>query len=117
MLAEALPCEVPEGTPRVTEVLRDAGLVDTAWYTEESRDRGTAVHLATRYLDEGALDRDSLADASARARLAQYERFLLEVRPTIHAIEERVFHPIYRYEGTRDRRLSINWREGVLDMK
>lgn len=102
--------------PHVTEILRDAGLVDTTWFTDEARDRGSAVHLATRFLDEGDLDRESL-DPTVAPRLAQYERFLLDVRPTIHEIEIPFVDEIYGYQGTPDRILTINGRKGVLDVK
>lgn len=107
---------IPAELPHVTAILRDAGLVDTTWMTEEHRDRGTAVHLAARFVDEGDLDRESL-DPTVAPRLAQYERFLLEVRPQILAIEMPVVHELYRYQGTLDRIVRINGREGVLDIK
>lgn len=102
--------------PRVTELLRDAGLVSVEWFTEEARDRGTAVHAAARYLDEGDLARESL-DETVAPRLAQYELFVAEVRPTILAIEERVVNLTMGYRGTLDRRLRINGRAGILDIK
>ena len=52
------------GTPptrellRVTDVLRGVGAIDTTWYTEAGRDRGTAVHEAVALDCEGALDTD-----------------------------------------------------------
>ena len=39
--------------PSVTEILRSVGLIDATWYTEEARQRGTAVHLACEYWDSG----------------------------------------------------------------
>jgi hypothetical protein len=102
--------------PHVTEILRDAGLISTEWFTEEARDRGTAVHAAARYLDEGDLDRESL-DPSVAPRLAQYEKFIAEVKPEILAIEEPVEHGLMKYCGTLDRRLRINGREAILDIK
>lgn len=104
------------GRPHVTDIMRDAGLVTIDWFTEEARDRGTAVHLATRYLDEGDLDRSSL-DASVAPRLEQYERFLAEVKPTIVDIERTVEHDTLGYVGTLDRTLTIAGRVGVLDIK
>jgi hypothetical protein len=105
-----------ETWPHVTEILRDAGLVSTEWMTDEDRDRGTAVHLAIKYLLEGTLDRSSL-DPTVAPRLAQFERFMVEVKPVVHAVEERVFHPLYLYQGTLDLRVTINGRRGVVDVK
>ena len=41
-----------ERVPSVTQVLSVCGLIDDTWYTEESRQRGQAIHLATKLLDE-----------------------------------------------------------------
>lgn len=103
-------------SPRVTSLLRAGGLVDTAWFTEDARARGSALHLATQYLDEGVLDWDSVDPLIVR-RLAQYSRFLDEVKPTILAIEEEVVNEALNYHGHLDRRLIINGAEGVLDIK
>ena len=100
--------------PHVTAVLRDVGLIDTTWIPDSARDRGTAVHLATQYLDEGDLDDSSIAD-EIRPAVAAYQQFLAEVRPEIFAIEETVQG--MGYVGTLDRRLVINGKEGVLDIK
>ena len=35
----------------VTTVLRDAGLVDAAWYTDAARERGAALHALTEAID------------------------------------------------------------------
>lgn len=112
----AAPALLTPGWPRVTEVLRDAGLVSTEWFTEEARDRGTAVHAACHYLLDGDLDRGSL-DPTVAPRLAQFERFLADAQPKIHASELEVWHEVYRYLGHLDIDLTLNGRRGVLDIK
>jgi len=102
--------------PHVTQVIKSAGLIDTSFFTEADRDRGTAVHAACQYLDERTLDRESLVPGVA-LRLAQYERFLAEMKPEILAIEEKVVNEEVRYQGRLDRRVRINGRAGVLDLK
>lgn len=104
--------------PHVTEVLRDAGLVNLEWCTEEHRDRGTAVHLATRFHDEDDLDRDSL-EPTVQVRLASYERFLREVGAEIvpDAIERYVESLTFGYCGTFDRLVRIKGVLGILDIK
>lgn len=102
--------------PHVTAVLKDAGLIDVTFVTEEARDRGSAVHAATHYLDEGDLDRSTLDERIVPA-IEQYERFLAETNVEILAIEESVENAVYRYCGRLDRRVRINGREGVLDIK
>ena len=99
----------------VTQVLRDAGLVDTTWFNDYMRDRGTALHRATQLHDEGDLNPDSV-DPAIKESLAGYLKFLKEVEPVILAVEEKVEKPKI-YQGRLDRRLKINGREGVLDIK
>lgn len=101
--------------PHVTEILNGAGLIDTSWFTDEHRERGTAVHKATEYLDQDDLDRQSLDDKTA-ARVGQYEQFLSTSGCHVDAIELKVHHPL-GYCGTLDRLVTINGRPGVLDIK
>jgi len=102
--------------PRVTSILKNAGLIDTAWFTDEGRDRGTALHAAAQFLDEGDLDWKTV-DPTVLPRLRQYQRFLDEVKPTILAIEEEVTNAALQYVGHLDRRVIINGDEGILDLK
>ena len=106
----------PNGYPRVTEILHRAGLVDTTWYTEEGRWRGSALHRAAQLLDEHDLDWASVPP-EVLPRLRQYQRFLDEVKPEILAIEETVTNGLLRYVGHLDRRVIIGGREGILDLK
>jgi hypothetical protein len=102
--------------PRVTDILKAAGLIDSRWFSEWGRQRGSAVHLATRYLDEGRLDRGSLDDAVA-PRVRQYERFLLESGCRVLESETvRTDHQM-GYRGTPDRVVEIAGRVGTLDIK
>lgn len=102
--------------PRVTAVLKGAGLVDTAWFTTEMAERGTAVHLACQYLDEGDLDEASL-DPDVLCRVKSYKKFKKEMDPRIHAIEQRVEHKELRYRGTLDRIVEMGGYAGILDIK
>ena len=47
----------------VTTVLKRAGIVDDEWWNEQARDRGSKVHDAIQFLDEGCLDWDKLDPA------------------------------------------------------
>jgi hypothetical protein len=108
----------PEWTrwPHVTDVLAKAGLIDATFFTQVARDVGTAVHAAAHYLDEGTLDFRTL-DPVIAPRLRSYQRFLDEMKPVILGIEETVQHEVYRYQGTLDRRVQLNGREAVIDLK
>ncbi len=103
--------------PHVTGVIKDAGLVDFEWVTRDGLDRGTAVHRATQFYDEGDLDPRTVDPELVLPRLEAYIDFLRTARPTILAIEERVENDVYGYCGTLDRRLIIDGHEGVLDIK
>jgi hypothetical protein len=110
---------VTDRLPSVTELLSAAGLVGGEgfrFYTLEGRDRGTAVHLATAFLDDRDLDWSSL-HPSVVPRVRQYQRFLDVVRPEILAVEEEVVNATFGYIGHVDRRLRINGTEAVLDLK
>lgn len=102
--------------PHVTEILKRAGLVNADWFTEEARDRGSAVHTAAHFLDESDLDWESV-DPSVVPRLRQYQRFLDEVKPEILSIEESVVNETLQYCGRLDRRVKINGDTGILDLK
>lgn len=104
------------GLPHVTDILKRAGLVDDRWFTEEARDVGTGLHLAAHFLDEGDLAWKSV-DRKILPRLRQYQCFLDEVKPTILAIEEAVTNEALRYCGKLDRRVRINGREWIIDLK
>jgi len=105
--------------PRVTGILKSAGLVDTTWFKQEDLDRGTQVHLACQFYDENVLIWDSLKDLDPRVtlRLTQYQRFLEELKPEILAIEEEVTNEALRYIGHLDRRWILNGSEGIGDLK
>jgi hypothetical protein len=100
----------------VTDILRVAGLVDARWFTEEGRARGSAIHLAARFLDEDDLDWESV-EPDVLPRLRQYQRFLDEKKPEILAIEESVENVPLQYCGTLDRRVRFDGQEGIIDLK
>ncbi len=102
--------------PHVTDMLSRVGLTDFQWAREYDLVRGSAMHAATQYLDEGDLDWRSV-DPVLLGRLRSYQRFKDELDPTILAVEEEVVNETFRYCGRIDRRLIIRGREGILDIK
>lgn len=102
--------------PHVTSLLKSAGLIDTTFFTDYDLDRGSALHSAAQFLDEGDLDW-STVHPDVLGRLQQYQRFKDEVKPVILGIEEHVENKIYQYQGRIDRRVKINGMEGILDLK
>lgn len=109
--------------PSVTQVLKDAGLIDTTWYTDEARERGKAVHLATQFLDEDDLEWNTLLPKH-RGYVQAWQKFTRESRFRIGhdsegrpLIEYRLSHPVFGYCGTLDRLGTIGTVEYLLDIK
>jgi hypothetical protein len=111
--------------PSVTQILKDAGLIDTTWYTDEARERGRAVHFATQFLDEDDLDWDTVLP-QYRGYVAAWERFKAESHFIISRdsdgkllIEYLLFQPVSGYCGMLDRvghhrhdRISDRYKNG-----
>lgn len=88
--------------PAVTDILVGTGIVDTTWFTELGRWRGSAVHLACWYDDEGDLDEAQL-DPKLRGYLDAYRKFKAETGFKANAIETSLHNPMLGYAGTPDR--------------
>lgn len=109
--------------PSVTQILKDAGLIDTTWYTDEARERGRAVHFATQFLDEDDLEWETVLP-KYRGFVQAWERFKRESHFQIGRdsegnllIEYRLFHPVSGYCGMLDRLGTIGSAEYLLDIK
>lgn len=103
--------------PSVTAVLKGAGLVEDAFYTEESRLRGQYVHAACEMLDQDDLDFDTL-DPTIHPYVVAYQRFLAVARPSWELIEHRVCDETRGYAGTLDRAgIIYGGRKVILDIK
>jgi hypothetical protein len=102
--------------PSVTQVINNLGLIDTQWFKPEHAARGSHIHLACQYLDEGCLDYDSL-DEEYKPYIDAYKRFLNDCKPEWVGIEQKIFHPIYKYCGTYDRSGMMFGNNITLDIK
>ena len=109
--------------PSVTQILKDAGLIDTTWYTDEARERGRAVHLATQFLDEEDLDWDTVL-TQYRGYVEGWQRFKQESHFQIGRdsnrkllIEYILFQPVSGYCGMLDRLGTIGTTEYLIDIK
>jgi hypothetical protein len=106
--------------PSVTQILEACGVVDYSYLPPETRKmalaRGSAVHLACQFDDEGDFD-----EASAPELLPYVEawrRFCAEQGMTFLDIERRVYSAKYGYAGTLDR-IGTNGRDDLclIDLK
>jgi len=95
--------------PSVTQVLREAGLIDDTWFTEEGAERGKEVALITELYDKGELDEALLTKTRPQymGYLEAWKKFLRERVFVVVTIEERLYEHAYCYAGTSDRRVSL----------
>jgi hypothetical protein len=105
--------------PSVTEIIRSAGLIDTAWYTDEGRLRGDVVHLACELHDQNKLNgwKDEQADNQIGGYLSAWKQFRARMNFMPNLIEERRYSPTLRYAGTIDRAGRIGGDGSPIDMK
>lgn len=102
-----------ESFPHITGMLAETGWIDDTWYTEESSDRGTAVHRLTADYDLKALDVASCV-SRFRGYLLAHVAAVTIMQPTMLAVEEPLVHPRYEFGGRPDRdaivrRLRATW--------
>lgn len=100
--------------PSVTQILSGVGMVDSRFFTEEARTRGTYVHRATEFIDSGSLDWESL-DPVLLPYCQAYMRFVEDVRPEILLSERPLYHPDFKYAGTLDRLMKFNGSVAIVD--
>jgi hypothetical protein len=88
--------------PSTTGILKAEGFIDARFYTEESRTRGTYVHLATHYDDSGELD-EGTVDPDIMPYLEAWRKFKAESGFIVERSEVPMKSSLYHYAGTIDR--------------
>ena len=78
--------------------------------------RGTEVHKAAHYYDDGDLNEKSLTDEIA-AYLEQYKKALAFYKIKVHANELMRYSRKYLFAGTCDKVVTIAGEHGPLDLK
>lgn len=102
--------------PNTSSMLVTTGKVDPTYYTEDSRERGKAVHGLTARMDLHALDADRFVGLY-RGYVLAHQAAMARLKPAMIAIEEPVVHPQFRF-GTRPDRVAKVFRSlSVLDEK
>lgn len=104
-LHEYFDLETGDIIPHITGLLEAAGEIDPTWYTEDSSERGTAVHKLTADYDLGALE---LAGCVSRYRaylLAHVDAMKLvgPTGPEWDMIEQPHVNKRLRFGGRPDR--------------
>lgn len=87
--------------PSATQILKLCGLIDSTYYTEESRQRGQAVHAACHYIAEGDLDVNSVHHP-IKGYVDAYVDFAKTVRWLPTVCETPIFSEQYRFGTTPD---------------
>ena len=105
--------------PSVTQVLKNAGLIDDRFFTTESRERGSAVHeLCQRYANGERRDDlgRGLASLEYVNALAAWFR---DRRPYAIATEQMIEGNIdgHRYAGTFDLLAEVDGKRWLIDYK
>ena len=104
--------------PGITSRLKANSMIDDEWFTEESRQRGTAVHLATQYEDDGGLDMSSV-DSRLHGYILAWTRWKDEMRVTFAGPPEMlVACPDLGYATRIDRVIrSVTGHTTVVNLK
>jgi hypothetical protein len=92
--------------PSVTELIDQAGLKRGDWYTEESRDRGKAIHRIGKSLllaeDVGESDTAFVMDKGYEGYVTALQRFIADKRLTPVFVEVPLADPSAWFAGTAD---------------
>lgn len=102
--------------PGVTDILKAAGLIDGEWFTEESRERGELVHIATALYDQSRLKLAQVPD-EIRGYVEGWIKFRNESVCQIVEIETHLCSTVLGFAGTRDRLIKMHGISGILDIK
>jgi len=105
--------------PGITRLLTLAGEIDDEWYTEESSERGRAVHKLTAEYDLGVITNEDLPHL-----VSAYKNYLLGhvevmqiIQPNWVHVETAMFHRELRFGGTPDRGGTVYNAASVWEIK
>jgi len=97
-----------------TQVFRDAGMIDTTWFREFHRWRGSETHKAlATWFKAGNIDRRKV-DPKIRPYLEAGIKWATENKFTPLYVEHRVYDPIFNVCGTLD--LLGHFPDGKVDV-
>lgn len=102
--------------PSVTTVLKDMGFINTQYFTEEGRERGTLIHRIIEWYCKKTLDLDTV-DPVLNPYLEAWIQFAKDTGFKPEAVEVPLYNKIYRVAGTPDHIGALDGRESVIDVK
>lgn len=109
-----------EAYPHITQMLQDTGYVDPRWYTDESRERGSAVHRTTADYDLGLIERNDLKltdDPKYKGWLCAHVEAMDIIQPKFQSVEEPLVHSRHLYGGRPDRVGLIYGAVAIVEIK
>ena len=102
--------------PSVTTLLKDCGIIDTAFYTGTGADNGTRRHYLTELYDKDTLDWGTVAEEDL-PYLNAWIQAKEDLNMEIQGIEQRMYHPLLMFAGCLDRLATIGGKPTVIDIK
>ncbi|MDE2020326.1 MAG: hypothetical protein KGJ13_08330 [Patescibacteria group bacterium] len=107
--------------PRVTEILKSAGLIDARFFTPQAAEFGTNVHLLCKYYDENRLNMTDVERLGAQGHLDAWASFRSWAFDFGHedfgGIEQTLRSERYGFQGTPDRVWYFRSADYILDIK
>ena len=104
--------------PSITQLISLGGLVNgEAYFTEASRNRGTAIHAMTANFDLGVDLGEQLQSSPLRGYVLAYMAAVDALKPTWECIEEADYSARYRFAGRTDRIGMVFGKRTVCEIK
>ena len=102
--------------PSVTNILLTEGFIDSSWFTEWSRDKGSLVHLVCHLEDINDLDENTV-DLVLQPHLDAYRAFKRDTGFIVEASEVPLYSEAYQFAGTPDKVGKLNGSPALIDIK
>jgi hypothetical protein len=102
--------------PSVTQILVAENFVDSSWFTEWSRDKGSLVHLICHLDDINDLD-ESTIDPVLQPYLDAYRSFKRNSGFIVESSEVPLASEAYQFAGTPDKIGKLNGSPTIIDIK
>jgi hypothetical protein len=102
--------------PSVTQVLSGMGFIDSTWFTDASRERGTLVHRAIHWHLSGELDEESI-DPALMGYFDAFKKFQADTDFEVWDVEKPLANETYRFCGTPDYTGRLKGVSAVIDAK
>jgi len=102
--------------PGVNEILKDVGIINDQWYTEDARERGTETHKAIAYyLTNSTMPPLLLPEVKGFFQAAV--RFLNDCQFVVQCAETSVYSPNYHYCTTPDAWGTARGKPAIVEFK